>query len=88
MHESRSGSTDQSTLKLQGKLLAALIVYSSTFNSVQIHTLLSQLLNLGVMGGLIHRIKEFLIDHPQRVHINVLNPRLGCINAFIFTIYK
>ncbi len=35
--------------------------------SMQIHILLQRLVNLGVTGGMVHWIKDFLTDRPQRV---------------------
>lgn len=46
------------------------IDFTSSFNSMQIETLLEILFMMKVNGGLIHWIRHFLTDRPQRVLMN------------------
>lgn len=41
--------------------------FTAAFNTMQIHILLQRRIDLGVDGGLVHWIKDFLTDRPQRV---------------------
>ncbi len=64
---------------------------------MQIHILLQRLIDLGVNGGIIHWIRDFLSDRPQRVLVNgsvsdeiVLNtgaPQGTIFSPFLFSAY-
>lgn len=73
------------------------IDYTSAFNTMQIHLLLERLLVLGVNGGIVHWIKNFLTNRPQRVcargfksdiiSLNTGAPQ-GCVlSPLLFSVY-
>ena len=43
--------------------------FTAAFNTMQVDVLLKRLLDLGVNGGLVHWVKDFLTDRPQRVSV-------------------
>lgn len=73
------------------------IDFSSAFNSMQIHTLLQRLIDIGVNEGIIHLVRDFLSDRPQQVHVNdirsdttVLNtgaPQGTILSLLLFSLY-
>lgn len=76
---------------------ALFIDFTSAFNSMQIHTLLQRLIDIGVNGGIIHLVRDFLSDRPQQVLVNntrsdilVLNtgaPQGTILSPLLFSIY-
>ncbi|XDV35077.1 hypothetical protein PO909_005118, partial [Leuciscus waleckii] len=48
------------------------IDFNSAFNTMHIHILLQRLLDLGVNGGLVHWVNDFLTDRPQRISCTAL----------------
>lgn len=73
------------------------INFNSAFNTMQIHILLQWLLDLGVNGDLVHWVKDFLTDRPQRVCVRgtvseeiVLNtgaPQGSVLSPLLFSVY-
>lgn len=73
------------------------IDFTAAFNTMQIHILPQRLLDLGADGGLVHWIKDFLTDRPQRVCTRdlfseelILNtgvPQGCCLSPVLFSVY-
>ena len=73
------------------------IDFTSAFNSMQIHTLLQRLIDIGVNGGIIHLVRDFLSNRPQQVRVNetrsdttVLNtgaPQGTILSPLLFSLY-
>ena len=73
------------------------IDFTAAFNTMQIHILLQRLLDLGADGGLVHWIKDFLTDRPQRVCtrdlfseeliLNTGAPQGCCLSPLLFSVY-
>ena len=73
------------------------IDFTSAFNTMQIHILLQRLVDLGVNGGIIHWVRDFLSNRPQRVRFSntvseeiVLNtgaPQGTILSPLLFSIY-
>ncbi|XDV34345.1 hypothetical protein PO909_004512 [Leuciscus waleckii] len=71
--------------------------FTSAFNTMKIHILIQRLIDLGVNGGLIWWIKDFLSNRPQRVAINgklsgiiTLNtgaPQGAILSPILFSLY-
>ena len=57
------------------------IDFSSAFNSMQIHTLLQRLIDIGVNGGIIHLVRDFLSDRPQQVLVNDIRSDITVLNT-------
>ena len=64
---------------------------------MQIHTLLQRLIDIGVNGGIVHLVRDFLSDRPQQVRVNdtlsditVLNtgaPQGTILSPLLFSLY-
>ena len=69
------------------------IDFSSAFNSMQIHVLLQRLIDIGVNGGIIHLVKDFLSDRPQQVLVNDVRSDITVLNTgapqgtILFSVY-
>lgn len=71
--------------------------FTAAFNTMQVNVLLKRLLDLGLNGGLVHWIKDFLTDRPQKVCVKgvlsdeiVLNTGApqGCVlSPLLFSVY-
>lgn len=71
--------------------------FSSAFNSIRIDIFWQRLINLGVNGDLIWWIKDFLLNHPQKVVVNdmvsktiIVNtgvPQGTILSPFLFLLY-
>lgn len=57
------------------------IDFTSAFNSIQIHVLLQRLVDLGVNGGIIHWVRDFLSDCPQRVILGNIKSETTVFNT-------
>lgn len=55
--------------------------FSSAFNSIRIDIFWQRLINLGVNGDLIWWIKDFLLNHPQKVVVNDMVSKTIIVNT-------
>ena len=57
------------------------IDFTLAFNSMQIHTLLQRLIDIGVNGGIIHLVRDFLSNRPQQVCVNDIRSDITVLNT-------
>lgn len=55
--------------------------FSSAFNSIRIDIFWQRLINFGINGDLIWWIKDFLLNHPQKVVVNDMVSKTIIVNT-------